>query len=123
MHTGYLQDMFEISEVNRGRGHQHKLVMKQSRTRLWQSFFARRAIGHWYRLSKDIVSVDTLEAFKMRLDKHFIGEKSTLQIFMGLDQRPPQSLAQANNECLPSSSCLVFFSIESLQRQLDDGTC
>ena len=31
MHTGYLQDMFEISKVNRGRGHQHKLVMKQSR--------------------------------------------------------------------------------------------
>ena len=34
--------MFEISKVDRGRGHQHKLVIKQSRTRLRQLFFARR---------------------------------------------------------------------------------
>ena len=27
MHAGYLQDMFEVSEMNRGRGHQHKLVV------------------------------------------------------------------------------------------------
>ena len=74
IHAGYLQDMFEISKVNRGRGHQHKLVMKQSRTRLRQSFFARRIVGHWNVLSKDIVSADTLEAFKMRLDNHFIGK-------------------------------------------------
>ena len=74
MHAGYLQDMFEISKVHRGRGHQHKLVMKQSRTRLRQSFFARRVVGHWNGLPRDIVAADTLEAFKMRLDKHFIGK-------------------------------------------------
>ena len=33
-HAGYLRDMFEIREVNRGSGHQHKLVIKHSRTRL-----------------------------------------------------------------------------------------
>ena len=37
-------------------------------------FFARRVVGHWNRLSKDIVSVDTLESFKMQPDKHFIGK-------------------------------------------------
>ena len=73
-HTGYFRDMFEISKVNRGRGNQHKVVMKQSRTRLRQSFFVRRVVGHWNRLSKDIVSVDTLESFKTQLDKHFIGK-------------------------------------------------
>ena len=33
-HAGNLRDMFDISETNRGRGHQHKIVMKQSKTRL-----------------------------------------------------------------------------------------
>ena len=31
-------------------------------------------VGHWNRLSKDIVSVDTLESFKTQPDKHFIGK-------------------------------------------------
>ena len=72
-HSGYVWDMFEISEINRGRGHQHKLVIKHSRTRLRQLFCARRVVGHWNRFSKDIVSVDTPEPFKMQLDKYFIG--------------------------------------------------
>ena len=33
-HAGYLRDMFEISEVNKGSGHQNKLLIKHSRTRL-----------------------------------------------------------------------------------------
>ena len=76
-HAGYLRDMFEISDVNRGRGHQHKLAIKHSRTRLRQSFFffARTVVGHWSRLSKDIVSVNTPESFKTQLDKHFIGKR------------------------------------------------
>ena len=61
--------------------------MKQSRTRLQQSFFAIRVVGHWNRLSKDVVSVDTLESFKMQLDKHFIGKGLSLQILMGLDHK------------------------------------
>ena len=42
--AGYLWDMFEISEVNLERGHQHKLVIKRSRTRFRQSFFL---LGGW----------------------------------------------------------------------------
>ena len=38
-HVGYLRDMFESSEVNLERGHQHKLAIKRSRTRFRQSFF------------------------------------------------------------------------------------
>ena len=38
-HAGNLRDMFDISEVNRGRGHQHKIVTKQSKTRPRKSFF------------------------------------------------------------------------------------
>ena len=37
---GYLKGMFEFSRQIRGRDHQHKLIIKQSRTRLRQSFFS-----------------------------------------------------------------------------------
>ena len=47
--------------------------MEQSRTRLLQSFSVRRVgVGNWNRLSKDIVSVDTLVSFKTQLGKLFI---------------------------------------------------
>ena len=35
-HVGYLKGMFEINTENRGRCHEHKLIMKHSRTRLRQ---------------------------------------------------------------------------------------
>ena len=68
---GYLANMFEISSVNRGRGHQYKLVMNQSRTRLRQSFFSRRVIDPWNRLPQEVVTATTLNQFKNRLDNHF----------------------------------------------------
>ena len=71
-HPGYLKDMFEINRVTRGRGHHYKLVMKQSRTRLRQSFFSRRAVGHWNGLPEEAVAAESLASFKTRLDKHFI---------------------------------------------------
>ena len=71
-HTGYLRDMFEINNVNRGRGHRFKLVVKQCRTRLRQSFFSSRVVGYWNRLPEDVVSVESLESFKKGLDQHFI---------------------------------------------------
>ena len=87
-HAGYFQDMFEISKVNRGRDNQHKLVIKQSRTRLRQSFFARRVVGYWNRSSKDIVSdryTDTAVLQNATGQVHW--ERSSLQIFMGLDHK------------------------------------
>ena len=71
-HPGYLKDMFEINRVTRGRGHHYKLVMKQSRTRLRQSFFSRRAVGHWNGLPEEVVAAESLVSFKTRLDKHFV---------------------------------------------------
>ena len=51
----------------------YQLAMNRGRTEILSVFlFARRVVGHWKRLSRDIVSVDTLESFKTRLDKHFI---------------------------------------------------
>ena len=71
-HIGYLKGMFEFRTENRGRGHEHKLVIKHSRTRLRQSFFSRRVVGYWNNLPGDIISANSLVSFKARLDKHFM---------------------------------------------------
>ena len=52
----YLKGMFEFSRQIRGRDHQHKLIIKQSRTRLRQSFFSRRVVGHWNKLPESVTS-------------------------------------------------------------------
>ena len=42
------------------------------RTRIRQSFFSRRAVGHWNKLPTEIVSVTSLRSFKATLDAFFI---------------------------------------------------
>ena len=72
-HSGYLKGMFELNETDRGRGHQYKLIVKHSRTRLRQSFFTRRAVGHWNGLPENVVTAESLGSFKARLDKYYTG--------------------------------------------------
>ena len=76
--------MFEFDEANRGRCHQHKLVIKQSRTRLRQSFFSRRVVGHWNGLPENVTNAASLLSFKNRLDEHFTKKGYGLLIFLGL---------------------------------------
>ena len=71
-HLGYLKGMFEFNEENRTRCHDHKLTVKLSSTRLRQSFFSRRVVGHWNNLPCNVVSASTLDSFKARLDKYFL---------------------------------------------------
>ena len=71
---GYLSGMFEFNMENRGRRHQHKLIVKQSRTRLRQSFFNRRVVNHWNSLPGDVTDAINLSSFKNRLDEHFVGK-------------------------------------------------
>jgi len=71
---GYLKNMFDFDREKRGRCHQYKLIVKQSRTRLRQSFFSRRAVSHWNNLPSDVISATTLVSFKTGLDKYFSGK-------------------------------------------------
>ena len=68
---GYLSGMFEFNNTTRVRGHQLRLITKHSRTRLRQSFFSRRAVGHWNKLPSDIISANSLQSFKAKLDVFF----------------------------------------------------
>ena len=47
--------------------------MKHSRTRIRQSFFARRVVGHWNGLPENVVTAESLESFEARLDRHYTG--------------------------------------------------
>ena len=49
--TSYLRAMFEVNDKASGRGHQFRLVLKPSGTRLRQYFFIRRAVGHCKKLT------------------------------------------------------------------------
>lgn len=69
--SGYLRGMFEMQPTNRGRGHQFKLILKHSRTRLRQAFFSRRVVGHWNSLPESVVTAESLNIFKTRLDRYF----------------------------------------------------
>ena len=54
VHTRYLKEMFELDTEYRGRCHRHKLIVKQSRTKLRQTFFSRRVVKHWNNLPCDV---------------------------------------------------------------------
>ena len=73
-HVGYLKGMFEFNTENRGRSHEHKLIIKHSRTRLRQSFFSRRVVSHWNNLPGSVANASSLLSFKVRMDEHFTGK-------------------------------------------------
>ena len=70
-HSGYLNGMFEIDRIKRGRGHQHKITVQQSNKLLRHSFFSRRVVKHWNSLPCDVVEATSLSAFKNKVDEFF----------------------------------------------------
>ena len=76
-------------------------------------FFARTVVGHWSRLSKDIVSVNTPESFKTQLDKHFIGKRLAYKYSWDktISVSSPLSPVLAVGSRLPSSYTRVGASV------------
>ena len=70
-HIKYLKGMFEFNDESRVRCHDHKLTVKRSRTKLRQSFFSRRVVGHWNSLPGNVVNAPSLDSFKAKIDKYF----------------------------------------------------
>ena len=61
---------FTINE-NIGRGHMYKFAKYyRSRLNVRASFFSQRVVNDWNKLSDDVVSADSVNAFKNRLDKN-----------------------------------------------------
>ena len=62
-------DKFFTINENIGRGHMYKFAKYRSRLNVRASFFSQRVVNDWNKLPDDVVSADSVNAFKNRLDK------------------------------------------------------
>ena len=75
MHNHYdTESMFFIDEGSRTRGHTLKLVKEHCRKDVRKKFFSLRVNSLWNKLPSNVVSADTLNSVKSRLDALF-GDK------------------------------------------------
>ena len=62
-------EIFFTIHENIGRGNMYKFAKQRSRLNVRASFFSQRVVNDWNKLSNDVVSADSVNAFKNRLDK------------------------------------------------------
>ena len=74
-----------LDASNHTRGHSLKLSKKRSRLELRKHCFSNRVVNKWNSLPEEVVSSDTLNMFKNRLDKHWSGKLYTTESW-GTDQ-------------------------------------
>ena len=63
---------FEIKESKITRGHNYKLVKKQSRLDVRKYSFSQRTINVWNNLSTDCVHASSVNMFKNKIDKYLV---------------------------------------------------
>ena len=63
---------FEIKESKITRGHNYKLVKKQSRLDVRKYSFPQRTINVWNNLSTDCVHASSVNMFKNKIDKYLV---------------------------------------------------
>ena len=62
-------EIFFTIHENIGRGNMYKFAKHRSRLNVRASFFSQRVVNDWNKLPNDVVSADSVNAFKNRLDK------------------------------------------------------
>ena len=62
--------LFQFDNNNKTRSHKYKLLKPRLNTTVFQNFFTNRVITAWNNLPEEVVSAETLNVFKNRLDKH-----------------------------------------------------
>ena len=65
------ETFFQFDTSKRTRGHSAKLVKPRVTTRLRQNSFSQRTINPWNALSEEVVSAETLNSFKDKLEKEW----------------------------------------------------
>jgi len=64
---------FELSDnAHNLRGHSVKISVKRSRLNVRKFFFSQRVIPQWNSLPENVVTAQSTNTFKNRLDKHWI---------------------------------------------------
>ena len=64
---------FEIKESKITRGHNFKLVKKQSRLDVRKFSFSQRTINVWNKLSTECVHASSVNMFKNKIDTYLVG--------------------------------------------------
>jgi len=58
------------------KGHCYKLETKRSRLELRRNFFSQRVVAPWNKLLESVVTAESVNAFKNRLDKEWGNQSS-----------------------------------------------
>ena len=66
-------DLLKVREATVTRGHNLKLFKPRSRTSVRKNAFSHRVIDNWNSLTTEVVQAPTLNAFKSRLNNHWVG--------------------------------------------------
>ena len=61
--------LFHTQPLQRTRGHSQNLFKRQFRLDLRKHFFSQRVIDDWNNLSENVISSDSINQFKSRLNK------------------------------------------------------
>ena len=65
-------DFFDPAPSTRTRGHRLKVAKKAAISRVRRNHFAARVVTDWNALPEEVVSAPSVNAFKNRLDKHWM---------------------------------------------------
>ena len=69
INKGNIEQVIEISSQDRTRGNGYKLEKLRFRTDVGRHWFTNRVVNDWNRLSRHVVSAETITSFKKRLDE------------------------------------------------------
>ncbi len=69
---------FSFNSESSTRGHDQKIIKRHTRLGIRQSVFSQRVVNDWNSLPTEIIHSPSLNAFKSRLDKFWVGEQYNL---------------------------------------------
>ena len=67
--------IFEFRKNSTTRGHEKKLFKHMSRLNVRKEAFSQRTVNDWNSLPQTVIEAETLDQFKSRLDRHWLGER------------------------------------------------
>jgi hypothetical protein len=62
---------FNKAQYNGTRGHSNKLFKSRCKSELRKNSFSQRIIEDWNSLTESIVSAESIDSFKAKVDKHW----------------------------------------------------